>query len=285
MSSSFSDRLAVVPQYLIPKQALTAFAGWVAGQQWGSTTTAIINRFVRRYNVDMAEAANPDTASYPSFNAFFTRPLRANARPLADSDFVSPVDGAISQCGAIDGDRIFQAKGHSYTAQTLVGGDAALAAAFTNGTFATLYLSPRDYHRIHMPCAGRLTRMIHVPGDLFSVNPTTARGVPGLFARNERAVCVFEGEFGPFVMVLVGATIVGSMATVWHGVVNPPRPGQVREWTYEMGNITLDKGEEMGRFLLGSTVVLLMPQGTWQLPTDWTPTRPIRMGEAMGQRP
>ena len=285
MSSSFSDRLAVVPQYLIPKQALTAFAGWVAGQQWGSTTTAIINRFVRRYNVNMAEAANPDTASYPSFNAFFTRPLRANARPLADSDFVSPVDGAISQCGAIDGDRIFQAKGHSYTAQTLVGGDPTLAAAFTNGTFATLYLSPRDYHRIHMPCAGRLTRMIHVPGDLFSVNPTTARGVPGLFARNERVVCVFEGEFGPFVMVLVGATIVGSMATVWHGVVNPPRPGQVREWTYEMGNITLDKGEEMGRFLLGSTVVLLMPQGTWQLPTDWTPARPIRMGEAMGQRP
>ncbi|WP_341685532.1 archaetidylserine decarboxylase [Limnohabitans sp.] len=285
MSSSFSDRLAVVPQYLIPKQTLTAFAGWVAGQQWGSTTTAIINRFVRRYNVNMAEAANPDTASYPSFNAFFTRPLRANARPLADSDFVSPVDGAISQCGVIDGDRIFQAKGHSYTAQTLVGGDAALAAAFTNGTFATLYLSPRDYHRIHMPCAGRLTRMIHVPGDLFSVNPTTARGVPGLFARNERVVCVFEGEFGPFVMVLVGATIVGSMATVWHGVVNPPRPGQVREWTYEMGNINLDKGEEMGRFLLGSTVVLLMPQGTWQLPTDWTPARPIRMGEAMGQRP
>lgn len=285
MSSSFSDRLAVLPQYLIPKQALTAFAGWVAGQQWGGATTAIIDRFVRRYNVDMSEAANPETASYPSFNAFFTRPLRSNARPIADSDFVSPVDGAISQCGPIEGDRIFQAKGHGYTAQTLVGGDASLAAAFTNGTFATLYLSPRDYHRIHMPCAGRLTRMIHVPGDLFSVNPTTARGVPELFARNERVVCVFEGEFGPFAMVLVGATIVGSMATVWHGVVNPPRPGKVREWTYEMGNITLDKGEEMGRFLLGSTVVLLMPQGTWQLPADWTPNRPIRMGEAMGQRP
>jgi phosphatidylserine decarboxylase len=285
MSSSFSDRLAVLPQYFIPKQALTSFAGWVAGQQWGSATTAIINRFVRRYNVNMAEAANPDTASYPSFNAFFTRPLQASARPIADSAFVSPVDGTISQCGPVHGDRIFQAKGHSYTTQTLVGGDAALAAAFANGTFATLYLSPRDYHRIHMPCAGRLTRMIHVPGDLFSVNPTTARGVPGLFARNERLVCVFEGEFGPFVMVLVGATIVGSMATVWHGVVNPPRPGKVREWTYEMGNISLDKGEEMGRFLLGSTVVLLMPQGRWQLPSDWVPARAIRMGEAMGQHP
>ena len=166
--------------------------------------------------------------------------------------------------------------------EDLVSGDAALAAQFQQGEFATLYLSPRDYHRIHMPCAGRLTRMIHVPGELFSVNPTTARGVPGLFARNERVVCVFEGEHGPFVMVLVGATIVGSMATVWHGVVNPPRPGTVREWTYEMGNITLAQGEEMGRFLLGSTVVMLFPSGVMQFNPDWTPTRPIVMGEAMG---
>ncbi len=282
MSSSFSDRLAVLPQYLIPKQALTAFAGWVAGSQWGGVTTGIINRFVKRYNVNMAEAANPDTGSYKSFNEFFTRPLRVGARPLAQAAWVSPVDGAISQCGPIDGDQVFQAKGHSYSTQALLGGDAALAAQFENGAFATLYLSPRDYHRIHMPCAGRLTRMIYVPGDLFSVNPTTARGVPGLFARNERVVCVFEGEHGPFVMVLVGATIVGSMATVWHGVVNPPRPGTVREWAYEMGNISLAQGEEMGRFLLGSTVVMLFPHGVMQFNADWTPTRPICMGEAMG---
>ncbi|WP_295519966.1 archaetidylserine decarboxylase [Limnohabitans sp. Rim8] len=282
MSSSFSDRLAVLPQYLIPKQALTVFAGWVAGSQWGSVTTGIIDRFVRRYKVNMAEAANPDTASYKSFNEFFTRPLRDDARPWATAAFVSPVDGAISQCGPIAGDQVFQAKGHSYSTLALVGGDAALAAQFQDGEFATLYLSPRDYHRIHMPCAGRLTRMIHVPGDLFSVNPTTARGVPGLFARNERVVCVFEGDHGPFVMVLVGATIVGSMATVWHGVVNPPRPGQVREWSYEMGNIALTQGEEMGRFLLGSTVVMLFPQGMMQFKADWTPTRPIVMGEAMG---
>ena len=285
MSQPLSERLSVLLQYLLPKQALTALAGRFAGWQGGSVTTAAIARFVRRYGVNMDEAANPDVGSYSSFNEFFTRPLKASARPLAQAAFVSPVDGAISQCGPIEGDRIFQAKGHSYTTRALVGGDAELAAQYAGGEFATLYLSPRDYHRIHMPCAGRLTRMVHVPGDLFSVNPTTARGVPGLFARNERVVCVFEGEHGPFVMVLVGATIVGSMATVWHGVVNPPRSGQLREWTYEMGNITLDKGEEMGRFLLGSTVVLLMPQGTWQLPTDWTPTRPIRMGEAMGQRP
>jgi phosphatidylserine decarboxylase len=282
MSSPFSDRLAVLPQYLIPKQALTAFAGWVAGSQWGGVTTGIIDRFVRRYNVNMSEAVNPDTASYKSFNEFFTRPLKASARPLASAAFVSPVDGAISQCGPIQGDQVFQAKGHSYSTQALVGGDAALAAQFQDGEFATLYLSPRDYHRIHMPCAGRLTRMIYVPGDLFSVNPTTARGVPGLFARNERVVCVFEGEHGPFVMVLVGATIVGSMATVWHGVINPPRPGKVREWTYEMGNIALAQGEEMGRFLLGSTVVMLWPKGVMQFNKDWTPTRPIVMGEAMG---
>jgi len=282
MSSSFSDRLAVLPQYLIPQQALTAFAGWVAGSQWGGVTTGIIDRFVRRYNVNMSEAANPDTASYKSFNEFFTRPLKASARPLASAAFVSPVDGAISQCGAIAGDEVFQAKGHSFSTRALVGGDAALAAQFQDGEFATLYLSPRDYHRIHMPCAGRLTRMIYVPGDLFSVNPTTARGVPGLFARNERVVCVFEGANGPFVLVLVGATIVGSMATVWHGVVNPPRPGQVREWTYEMGNIALAQGEEMGRFLLGSTVVMLFPKGLMQFNKDWTPTRPIVLGEAMG---
>ena len=285
MSSSFSDRLAVLPQYLMPKQALTAFAGWVAGSQWGSATTGIIDWFVQRYHVNMAEAANPDTASYKSFNEFFTRSLRADARPLAETAFVSPVDGAISQCGPIDGDQVFQAKGHSYSTQALVGGDAALAAQFQQGEFATLYLSPRDYHRIHMPCAGRLTRMIHVPGELFSVNPTTARGVPGLFARNERVVCVFEGEHGPFVMVLVGATIVGSMATVWHGVVNPPRPGTLREWSYEMDSISLAKGEEMGRFLLGSTVVMLFPKGAVQFENDWAPSRPICMGETMGTRP
>ncbi len=284
MSQPLSERLAVLLQYLLPKQALTLLAGRFAGWQGGRWTTVAIRRFVRRYQVDMGEAANPDVASYPTFNAFFTRPLRSGARPMAEADFVSPVDGAISQCGRIEGDRIFQAKGHDYTTRALVGGDAELAAQFEGGEFATLYLSPRDYHRIHMPCAGRLVRMVHVPGDLFSVNPTTARGVPGLFARNERVVCVFEGEAGPFVMVLVGATIVGSMATVWHGVVNPPREGVLREWRYDMGNIELAQGEEMGRFLLGSTVVMLFPQGAMRFNADWTPTRPIRMGEAMGQR-
>ena len=280
-----SDRLAVLPQYLLPKQALTVLAGKLASAEAGSLTTRVIRWFVGRYNVNMAEAANPDIASYESFNEFFTRPLKAGARPLAEADFISPVDGAISQFGAIERDQIFQAKGHSYSTTALVGGDRELAAQFEDGSFATLYLSPRDYHRIHMPCAGRLTRMIYVPGALFSVNPTTARGVPGLFARNERVVCVFESEFGPFVLTLVGATIVGSMATVWHGVVNPPRPGVVREWRYDgPAAVDLEKGAEMGRFLLGSTVVMLFPKNTLAFNPAWAPTRPIRMGEAMAAR-
>ena len=279
-----SDRLAVLPQYLLPKQALTTLAGKFASARLGGLTTSVIRWFVGRYNVNMAEAANPDIASYTSFNDFFTRALKPGARPLAPADLICPVDGAISQFGPIAKDQVFQAKGHTYSTTALVGGDAAAAARFHNGHFATLYLSPRDYHRIHMPCAGELTRMVHVPGDLFSVNPTTARGVPGLFARNERVVCFFESAQGPFVLVLVGATIVGSMATVWHGQVNPPRTGVLRQWDYAKGQVSLQQGEEMGRFLLGSTVVMLFPQGPLQFNPQWSPTRPIQLGEAMAQR-
>ena len=276
-----STRLAVAPQYFVPKRALTAFAGWVASPERGWVTTEIIRRFVRKYGVNMDEALDSNIASYASFNDFFTRALKPGARPLATSDLISPVDGAISQFGPISGDQIFQAKGHRYSTTTLVGGDAALAARFNNGSFATLYLSPKDYHRIHMPCDGRLTQMIYVPGDLFSVNPTTARGVPGLFARNERVVCVFESAHGPFVLVLVGATIVGSMATVWHGLVSPPRLPDVRTWNYADQKVELKRGDEMGRFLLGSTVVLLFPEAPLVFNPVWTPTRAIRFGEAM----
>lgn len=259
-------------------------AGKFAQARAGALTTSVIRWFVRRYGVTMTEAADPDIGAYASFNEFFTRALRHDARPLADADFVCPVDGAISQFGAIDGDCIFQAKGHDYSTRALVGGDAALADRFKNGSFATLYLSPRDYHRIHMPCDGRLTRMIYVPGDLFSVNPATARGVPGLFARNERVVCVFEAASGPFVLVLVGATIVGSMATVWHGTVNPPRSRQIREWRYDEPPVVLAKGAEMGRFLLGSTVVMLFPHATLAFNPAWAPAGKVRMGEMMAVR-
>ena len=282
---AMSDALAVLPQYLLPKRALTVFAGWVAGGRWGPITTAIIRRFVARYRVNMAEAEVTDITAFETFNAFFTRALKPGVRPLAAADFICPVDGAISQLGPIDRDRIFQAKGHHYSTTALVGGDRALAERFDNGQFATIYLSPRDYHRIHMPCDGTLRRMIYVPGDLFSVNPVTARGVPGLFARNERLVCVFDAPHGTWVLVLVGATIVGSMATVWHGVVNPPRSAEVREWHYEAGTVALKKGDEMGRFLLGSTVVLLFEPGRIALQPDWQATGAVQMGQAMGHAP
>ena len=276
-----SSRLAVLPQYFVPKQALTAFAGWVAGHKRGWITTEIIRRFVIKYSVNMDEALNSDITSYASFNDFFTRALKPGARPLATADLICPVDGAISQFGPISGDQIFQAKGHRYSTTALVGGNTALAEQFKDGSFATLYLSPKDYHRIHMPCDGRLLQMIYVPGDLFSVNPTTARGVPGLFARNERVVCVFESARGSFVLVLVGATIVGSMATVWHGVVNPPRLPAVKAWDYADHEVELKQGDEMGRFLLGSTVVMLFPKSPVQFNSDWQPTRAIRLGEVM----
>ena len=282
-----SDRLAVLPQYVLPKRALTQFAGALARRSLGDFTQYKIRRFVARYGVDMSEAAEPDLTRYLTFNDFFTRALKPGARPLAHADFVCPVDGRISQLGAIDGEQLLQAKGHVYSTTALLGGDVTEAARYRDGSFATIYLSPRDYHRIHMPCAGRLRSMVYVPGDLFSVNPTTARGVPGLFARNERVVCLFDGAHGPFALVLVGATIVGSMATVWHGVVNPPRARHIRRWDYtaQQPSIELQAGDEMGRFLLGSTVVLLFPKDTLRFVPDWAPSRPVRLGEAMGQRP
>lgn len=273
---------AVALQYLLPKQLLTTLAGRFAAARAGGVTTSVIRWFIGQYGVDMSEAADPDIASYATFNDFFTRPLRPGARPIATADLVCPIDGAISQCGPIEGDRVFQAKGHAYSTVALLGGDATLARTFDGGSFATLYLSPKDYHRIHMPCDGRLRRMIHVPGALFSVNPTTARGVPGLFARNERVVCVFDGAHGPFVLVLVGATIVGSMATVWHGPVNATRPGTLREWRYDDRTIVLRQGDEMGRFLLGSTVVLLFRDGCIRFDEKWKAELPVRMGEPMG---
>jgi phosphatidylserine decarboxylase len=281
---SLSERLQVLLQYLLPKQALTAFAGWVASKPRGALTTRTINWFVKKYGVNMAEAANPDTASYATFNDFFTRALKPGARPLAQASLICPVDGAISQFGRIEADQIFQAKGHHYSTLALLAGEQKLAAQFQDGHFACLYLSPRDYHRIHMPCDGRLLRMVYVPGDLFSVNPVTARGVPGLFARNERVICEFENANGPFVLILVGATIVGSMATVWHGVVNPPRMPMVWQKQYPNPQVHLKQGDEMGRFLLGSTVVMLFPKAAnseFVFNPAWQAGGAIRLGEKM----
>lgn len=275
--------MAVWLQHVLPKRALTEAVGRLAAAQAGAWTTRAIRWFVGRYGVDMAEAANPDVGSYASFNDFFTRPLRPGARPLADARWISPVDGAVSQLGPIAEGQIFQAKGHQYTATALLGGDAAAAQAYAHGSFATLYLSPRDYHRIHMPCAGTLRRMVYVPGDLYSVNPATAAAVPGLFARNERVVCHFDTAHGPMVMVLVGATIVGSVATVWHGKVHPPRQAQAQTWDYAGDAVVLAQGEEMGRFLLGSTVVMLWARPNVAFAAGWQAGCPIRMGQAMAE--
>ncbi len=280
---------SILLQYLLPKQAITTLAGMLANKQCGLLTTKVIAWFVNRYSVNMAEAVHADITSYKSFNEFFTRPLKDNARPLADAAFICPVDGAISQFGSVEKDQIFQAKGHHYSTLAMLAGQQALATKFENGHFACLYLSPKDYHRIHMPCDGALKSMVYVPGDLFSVNPNTAANVPNLFARNERVVCEFESAIhGTFVMVLVGATIVGSMATVWHeaidgaknGIINPPRSKNIRSWNYE--NIHLKQGDEMGRFLLGSTVVMLFEKDAVQFNADWQPARSIRLGEMMG---
>jgi phosphatidylserine decarboxylase len=281
--------IAVLLQYILPKKAITALAGKLAHYQGGNLTTSVITWFVKRYQVNMAEAAEPNIRKYKTFNDFFTRPLKTGARPLAPADFICPVDGAISQFGNIEADQIFQAKGHAYSTTALVGGDKEMAKNYENGQFACLYLSPKDYHRIHMPCDGTLKNMTYVPGALFSVNPTTAQGVPGLFARNERVVCEFtSAKHGNFIMVLVGATIVGSMATVWHeannGIINPPRTGQARTWNYEQQNINLKQGDEMGRFLLGSTVVMLFEKDGLEFNADWHPLRSIRLGEMMGNK-
>ncbi|NOT69505.1 MAG: phosphatidylserine decarboxylase [Methylophilaceae bacterium] len=277
------NHLAIVVQYLLPKQAITILAGKFAHFQGGSLTTIVINWFIKRYHVNMSEAAEPNASTYKTFNSFFTRPLKINARPMAQTDFICPVDGAISQFGVIEKDQIFQAKGHHYSTAALLGGHGNSASAYENGHFACIYLSPKDYHRIHMPCDGRLLRMVYIPGTLFSVNPTTAQGVPGLFARNERVVCEFESKHGKFVMVLVGATIVGSMATAWHGVVNPPRSKNIRTWSYENQDISLKQGDEMGRFLLGSTVVMLFQRNNITFNESWSPTRLVKMGESMSE--
>ncbi|WP_373684607.1 archaetidylserine decarboxylase [Ramlibacter montanisoli] len=265
----------------MPKKLLTILMGKVASMQLGSFTHAMVRRFVKHYKVDMGEAADPRIESYASFNDFFTRPLREGARPPWPPRPSSARWTRRSASSARSSATSCSRPRATATRRALVGGDQALAHQFDHGHFATLYLAPKDYHRIHMPCEGRLKRMIYIPGDLFSVNPLTARHVPSLFARNERVVCEFECAHGPMVMVLVGATIVGSMATVWHGVVNPPRTRAPREWRYDDQQVVLAKGAEMGRFLLGSTVIMLFPKNVLTFTPDWATTKPVRLGEAM----
>lgn len=281
------DRLKITLQYIAPKHFMSRAMGKFASARAGWLTRMFTQWFVSKYNVDMSEAIEEDPRAYPTFNEFFTRPLKPDARPLVagDDELAHPVDGTVSQLGPIRGDSLIQAKNHDYSMQALLGGDAAVAEPFHDGEFATIYLAPRDYHRIHMPLAGTLQKMIYVPGDLFSVNPLTAENVPNLFARNERVVAVFDSEIGPFAMVLVGATIVASIETVWAGTVTPPTGPRVHTWDYPsdgLNAIRLNKGEEMGRFKLGSTVVLVFPKDTMQFAEELAPGVVTRMGQVLG---
>ena len=281
---TYWQRAKVAFQYIMPQLYLTQFAGWFAQQKWGALTHFVIKIFAKKYNVDMSEAKKENFSDYESFNQFFIRELKDDARKINENPtaLCLPADGRVSQIGHIDDDRLLQAKGHFFSLSDLLAGDEELVNIFKNGEFATIYLSPRDYHRVHMPCDATLRKMIYVPGDLFSVNPFLAEHVPNLFARNERVICVFDTAFGPMVQILVGATITASMSTVWAGVINPPRTGEVKVWTYQGDNaIKLTKGQEMGAFQLGSTVINLFPANSVTLADHLEVDVPVRMGEIL----
>ncbi|CAG9432841.1 Phosphatidylserine decarboxylase proenzyme [Providencia alcalifaciens] len=283
------DKIKIRLQFMLPKQGLTQLAGWFASRNVGFVTQWAIKLFAKAYKVNMNEAQKSELTAYSTFNDFFIRTLKDDARPIvaAEHQLAQPADGAVSQLGSIDNDLIFQAKGHNYTVEALLAGQYELADKFRNGDFITTYLSPSDYHRVHMPCDGLLTEMIYVPGDLFSVNPLTAANVPNLFARNERLICVFDTPFGAMVQILVGATIVGSIDTVWSGCVNPQREGVIKRWTYpeqdEEGAIFLRKGEEMGLFKLGSTVINLFEPNKIRFNASLIPGYATRMGELLAE--
>ena len=272
-------------QYPLPHHLISRLVGFLAQTRIGWLKNVLIKQFIKIFKVDMSEAEQPNGSQYENFNQFFTRPLKEGARPVIslDHSMACPVDGTVSQLGAIDYGRIFQAKGHSYSVLELLGGDIERAAPFMGGQFATIYLSPKDYHRIHMPVKGTLKQMVHVPGRLFSVNPATTENVSGLFARNERVVAIFDTEYGPMAMVLVGAMIVASIETVWSGQVTPlNRDVAVTQYNNTQG-ITLEKGEEMGRFKLGSTIVMLYGQEMTEFLDSMQAGTTTRMGEHFGQ--
>jgi len=278
--------LFVYSQYLAPQHLISRFAGTVAECEIPGFKNAVIAWFIKKYGVNMSEAALQSPEDFISFNDFFTRELKEGARSIADQSdaLISPVDGAISQLGEIKQGRIFQAKGQSYSVIELLGGDTERARPFIDGEFATIYLAPKDYHRIHMPCTGTLREMVYVPGKLFSVNPVTAQNVPRLFARNERVVAIFDTEFGPMAMVLVGAMIVASIETVWSGLVAPlKRKIKSTQYGAEQSNITLEKGQEMGRFKLGSTVVLAFPPNATEFVEALKAESNVVMGQDFGR--
>ena len=282
---TLKDIFTVLPQYVLPHHALSGLMSKLTHCENRLWKNLFIKLIIRLYGVNMSEANVQDLDHYASFNKFFTRELTKGCRPVAAAHdaIASPADGAVSQAGPIEGGRIFQAKGHSYTALELLGGDAERAQAFENGTFTTIYLSPKDYHRLHMPLTGTLKEMVHIPGRLFSVNNTTVNAVPNLFARNERVACIFDTEAGPMALVLVGAIFVSSVETVWHGVVTPPTINTARTWKYRDNAPTLEKGAEMGRFNMGSTIIVLFGKDKTAWLDDLAPGKPVKLGEQIGR--
>ncbi|WP_431025751.1 archaetidylserine decarboxylase [Halomonas sp. H5] len=274
------SKLFALIQYPLPHHLLSRLVGRLAETRIGWLKQLLIKAFIRRFKVDMGEARVPDPRAYACFNDFFTRPLREGARPI-ESGLVSPADGTLSQCGETHHGTLIQAKGQAFSITSLLGGDMKRAASFRQGSFATIYLSPRDYHRVHMPLTGTLREMVYVPGRLFSVNQATADHVPNLFARNERLVCIFDTEEGPMAMVLVGAMIVAAIETVWAGQITP-LSGRVQSIRFDEP-ITLEKGAEMGRFKLGSTVVMCF---TKEIDfEELVPDISVKMGERLSRLP
>jgi phosphatidylserine decarboxylase len=282
---NLKEIVTVLPQYALPHHALSGLMSKLTHCQNKTWKNLFIKSIVQMYGVNMQEAKFQDLDHYPSFNDFFTRELKDGARQIASAAnaIACPADGAVSQAGPISNGRIFQAKGHDYTALELLGGDTERAQAFENGSFATIYLSPKDYHRLHMPLTGTLKEMVHIPGRLFSVNNTTVGAVPNLFARNERVACIFDTDAGPMALILVGAIFVSSVETVWHGVVTPPSISAPRTWRYHEGAPTLEKGVEMGRFNMGSTIIVLFGKEKTAWIEDLTAGKAVQLGEAIGR--
>lgn len=281
---TLKEALCVLPQYALPQHTLSVLMSKITHSENPVIKNVFIRQIIKHYGVDMDEALQQDIRQFKSFNDFFTRELKPDARPLVcgANAIASPADGVVSQAGAIADGRIFQAKGKSFTAQELLGGCAERAAPFANGQFATIYLSPKDYHRLHMPLTGTLTEMVHVPGRLFSVNTITSQIVPRLFARNERVCCLFDTEAGPMALVLVGAIFVSSIETVWQGVVTPPTIRTVRTWDYPNNPPTLSMGEEMGRFNMGSTIIVLFGKDKIRWDSGFAPNKAVKLREKIG---
>lgn len=282
---NFKEALTTLPQYILPHHFLSRMMSVLTHSENKTWKNLFIRQIIKHYGVNLSESREQDINAYKSFNDFFTRELNPLVRPLASETFAiaSPADGAVSQAGNISSGEIFQAKGKSYNAVNLLGGNVERAAPFLDGVFATIYLSPKDYHRLHMPLTGTLKEMVHIPGRLFSVNTRTTESVPGLFARNERVAAIFDTEAGPMALILVGAIFVSSIETVWHGVVSPPPIESVKAWQYDNGALVIQKGEEMGRFNMGSTIIVLFGKGKVQWLSDFKAEKPVKLGEMIGK--